>query len=160
MTRWVEGYCEGKVVKVTQALYNDDFIPDFYIDEQYNIYEEKYGYESNVMNLKKHSFNKNDKYPCIRVREWGVLKNYKIHRIVASTFMPIWCLDNPPVGIDEESWSVLRTLSGFMSTLYDILQINHIDHDPWNYKLSNLEWCTAKANIKKAHEHYGHGVYA
>jgi len=47
-------------------------------------------------------------------------KNYYIHRLLALNFIP-----NPN----------------------NYPQVNHIDADTTNYKLSNLEWCTAKGNI-------------
>ena len=51
----------------------------------------------------------------------GVRKNHYIHRLVAETFIP-----NPD----------------------NLPQVNHIDYDRRNNKVSNLEWVTAKDNLE------------
>lgn len=53
----------------------------------------------------------------------GEKKNFKVHRLVAMTF-----LDNPN----------------------NLPQINHIDGNKSNNHISNLEWCTASQNLKHA----------
>lgn len=57
-----------------------------------------------------------------------VAVRYNVHRLIAITFLPN--PDNLPV-------------------------INHIDGDPGNNKIDNLEWCTQKHNIKHAREVLG-----
>lgn len=60
-------------------------------------------------------------YPtvCLAVSP-GVCKHFRVHRLVAITFLP-----NPQ----------------------NLPQVNHKDQDKFNSHLSNLEWCTAKYNI-------------
>ena len=60
-------------------------------------------------------------YPtvCLAVSP-GVCKHFRVHRLVAITFLP-----NP----------------------LNLPQVNHKDQDKFNPHLSNLEWCTAKYNI-------------
>lgn len=57
--------------------------------------------------------------------EKGVIKRHLIHRLVAENF-----IDNP--------------------NNYKI--INHIDNNPSNNRVENLEWCTQSHNIKYAYE--------
>lgn len=61
-----------------------------------------------------------------KVVNLGRGKQYKVHRLVLSTF--------DPVG----NW--------------ESLQVNHIDGDKTNNALSNLEWCTGKENIHHANK--------
>jgi len=60
-------------------------------------------------------------YQIINLRKEGKRKSYLIHRLVAEEFL------NNPEGLS---------------------QVNHIDKDSTNNRLDNLEWCTAKYNIK------------
>ena len=68
--------------------------------------------QSNVMN-----------YQCVSLRKNNKAKMFKIHRLVAQTFIP-----NPS----------------------NLPQVNHKDGNKLNNKLNNLEWCTASENIKHA----------
>lgn len=59
-------------------------------------------------------------YKTVNLWNNGQKKTYKIHRLVAKTFIP-----NPN----------------------NYLVINHIDENKMNNDISNLEWCTQKHNI-------------
>ena len=58
-------------------------------------------------------------YYFVNLSKNGIVKNFKIHRLVATAF-----IDNPS----------------------NYPQINHKDEDKTNNKASNLEWCTNKYN--------------
>ncbi len=60
-------------------------------------------------------------YYFVNLSKNGIVKNFKIHRLVANAF-----IDNPN----------------------NYPQINHIDEDKTNNKASNLEWCNSKHNIR------------
>lgn len=59
-------------------------------------------------------------YLYVRLSKYNISKCFKVHRLVANSF-----LQNP----------------------YELPFINHIDENKTNNRLSNLEWCTAKYNL-------------
>lgn len=73
---------------------------------------------------KKRTFNKGG-YPQIRIRLDGKERQYSVHRLVAEAFIPN--PDNKP-------------------------QVNHIDGNKQNPSADNLEWVTAKENVRHAVE--------
>ena len=74
-------------------------------------------HKRNKNNLK--TIKKDTGYLQIRIRVDGKNRTFKIHRLVASSFVPN--PDNKPF-------------------------VNHIDNDRTNNNASNLEWCTPKEN--------------
>ena len=100
---------------------------DVYDDDRYEV--SNFG---RVRNKKK----SNILVPQLNKREggryrvtYGSKRDY-VHRIVARSFF----------GGDD-----------YDATNYDNLQVNHIDGNPANNHLSNLEWCTPKENIRHAY---------
>ena len=71
------------------------------------------------------------------------IKFYK-HKLVMYHFRP---LENHPedIGITKEEWSVLPPR--VIEIIKRSIQINHIDHNHGNCKLSNLEWVDSIENI-------------
>lgn len=67
--------------------------------------------------------NKQHGYKCVSIRLNGVKRDLNVHRIVLSTFNPI------------EGW--------------EKLEVNHINHNPSDNSLENLEWVTRSENIQK-----------
>ena len=65
-------------------------------------------------------------YSQVSLSKDGVAHHYMVHRLVAEAFIP-----NPK----------------------HLPQVNHKDEDKTNNRLSNLEWCTVKYNIR-----YGSGI--
>ena len=68
------------------------------------------------------SFKKGN-YTRVKLSLDGIVKKYSIHRLVALTFIP-----NP----------------------LQLPEVNHIDGNPTNNQVSNLEWCTRKHNMEHA----------
>lgn len=62
-----------------------------------------------------------DGYLKLSLCKDGKRKNYRIHRLIAKTYLP------NPTGLPE---------------------VNHIDEDKTNNALPNLEWCTAAYNVR------------
>lgn len=77
-----------------------------------------------VFSVRRNKFlkpsNNKDNYRQVVLYKNGKPKTCKIHRIVATAFLP-----NP----------------------LHLPQVNHKDENPSNNKLENLEWCTAKYNV-------------
>ena len=82
----------------------------------------KYGAKT-LCTISRTGRNKN--YCTVSCRLDGKQKHFYVHRLVAEAFIP-----NP----------------------LNLPQINHIDGDPTNNHVSNLEWCTPKQNIDHAYQ--------
>ena len=67
---------------------------------------------------------KDGKYRCVTAFVSGKQKHFYVHRLVAEAFLP-----NP----------------------LNLPMVNHLDGDPSNNKVTNLEWCTAKENTQHAY---------
>lgn len=87
---------------------------------------------SNLGRVKRKSFTKEDRilkpelrtgYPSIQICLNGKRKHARIHRLVATAFIP-----NPD----------------------NLPQVNHKDRDRTNNRVDNLEWCEEKYNLSHA----------
>ena len=74
--------------------------------------------------LKVHHFTgNNQKYCYVVLSKDGFTRNVLVHRLVAGAFLP---------------------------NIHNLPEVNHIDGNPDNNCVENLEWVTAKENIHKA----------
>ena len=73
-----------------------------------------------------------------------------IHKLVANTHMPID--DFPPTRIADSYQSLPEPIKQWIR---ETVIINHIDHDPTNNDISNLEYVTPRENCHKAVKQYG-----
>ena len=82
--------------------------------------------KNKVLILKQSFKNKRGyNYPTVNLYDkYGKGKSYRVHRLVAETFIP-----NP----------------------YNLPCVNHIDGDKTNNNVSNLEWCSYSENTKHAY---------
>jgi len=72
------------------------------------------------------------------------------HKMIMDTWKPLY--DNPPVGVSWEDWKIARDLPTIYDTISKSLAIDHIDDDPTNNHVDNLERVTQWDNnphIKK-----------
>ena len=74
----------------------------------------------------------------------------KLHKLVMDTWKPLY--DTPPKGTIWEDWKIARDLPTIYDTISKSLAIDHIDDDPTNNHVDNLERVTQWDNnphIKK-----------
>lgn len=84
---------------------------------------------SKVTNKLATTFKNDRGYIIAKIYLNGRIKNERVHRLVAMTFIP-----NPN----------------------NYPQVNHLDYDRTNNRVENLEWCTGEQNIKHSLPHF-HG---
>lgn len=91
---------------------------------------------SNLGNIKSMRNNKNlstkslrGGYPSVGLSNGQINKTFKVHILVANTFM----IDNKPKSTKR-------------------LIVNHKDGNKVNFKLDNLEWLTESGNVRHAYE--------
>ena len=81
---------------------------------------------SKITNEISRPFKNENGYLIVKIYLNGMMKNERVHRLVALTFIP-----NP--------------------NKYP--QVNHIDYDKTNNRVDNLEWCTGEQNLLHSIEH-------
>ena len=73
------------------------------------------------------------------------IASFPMHKLVMWHFN--WLDDKPEqIGISKEEWLSMPERARVI--IRQSLEINHIDHDPTNNKLSNLEWVTKVENAQ------------
>jgi len=79
-----------------------------------------------------------------------VRKNVYIHQLVMHTFKPLELF--PPDEL-KDCWHMIPNPA--KNWIKNTITINHIDHNPFNNHISNLEYVTQMQNSRKAIEFYG-----
>ena len=82
--------------------------------------------------------------------EGRVVRNCKLHRIVMETFKP---LEQFPPKRLKNDWNIAP--DSFKSWVKETALVNHIDHNPDNNHIDNLEWMTPRENSRSAIKMYG-----
>lgn len=116
------GFCISKLVVKSFGLPTEEGEEWRDIEGHENYQVSNFGRVRNVETgriLKQTDTNKNKKYKRVCIEKG---KLHLVHRLVAQAFLP-----NP----DPEH----------------LTQINHIDENPYNNHINNLEWCDARYNI-------------
>lgn len=81
--------------------------------------------DGGLRELAQHGIGRGRRYLCVKPSINGKQRTFYVHRLVAEAFLP-----NPK----------------------NFPQINHIDGNPHNNNVDNLEWCTASHNIRHAYD--------
>ena len=91
----------------------------------------------------------------------NINKTMYIHTMVMDAFKPM--SQNPPERLAEEWFQVItpdmvgqpRIPEHYKRYIREGSIVNHIDHNPENNAIWNLEWCTPMENSHAANEYYG-----
>ncbi len=90
-------------------------------EENYLVSSDGRIYSLKTKRILKNMVQSNKRYFYVALSKNGFVKNYRVHRLVATAFIP-----------NKESKE----------------QVNHIDFDVFNNKVENLEWATISENMK------------
>lgn len=97
--------------------------------------------------------NSTNPYPKIGFYHKGSVKTRLVHRLVCET----WNQIPMPNELQKVNWDSIPEKD--RNILFEFLyhceryQVNHIDHDIYNFRADNLEWVTVKENQRKYQEY-------
>lgn len=131
-------------------VYRGEVIPYYYIDENGYVYSTKRGYYHQLSVQNGDSYNP---YPKVGITVNGKQKTINLHRLVCETYHP-----RPlPDLLTKKQWNSIdkeiRNIILEHIQHADRYQVNHIDHDHYNFHPSNLEWVTVTENQQKYQDH-------
>ena len=89
-------------------------------------------------------------YSKKRHSDSNVLRNLSVHQLVMGAFRP---MDDYPPDRLKDCWNVIP--EDAKTWIKECVYINHIDHDPSNNHVDNLEYVTPRENTRAAVKHYG-----
>lgn len=129
-----------------QAVYNGHVLKGYRVDSNGNIWS----FKRDTPRIKTPNNSPAAKgYPRCGFYINGKTRGVPIHRIVAESLIPIPL----PTGFRKSIWKQMNEAE--KAVLMQVFEVNHIDHNTYNYHPSNLEWVTRKENRDKAYIHYG-----
>jgi len=135
----------GRIVKNTGS---------YFYDPSYScpINPQKRGNRSTQYFVKKMTFPVDffDDYSYSSNNSITCRKTVSIHKLVMDAFKPI---DLFPPDRLKECWSQIPDEA--KKWINETIIINHIDHNPQNNCIDNLEWVTHRENTRAAVEYYG-----
>ena len=92
-------------------------------------------------------------YQYVRASNCTVSRDCSMHELVMGAFRP---MDEYPPDRLKEDWN--STPESAKTWIKESVYINHIDHDPSNNRVDNLEYVTPRENARAAIRHYGGNV--
>jgi hypothetical protein len=149
----MKGYYVTNTGRVFSALVNSPTLVDGRIVSNKKVISET------KKELKVYPKSKTVPYLCVNIyyRENDIDYDYKfkqkailVHQLVMTAFKPI--SEYPPKRL-ENYWK--DTPEDIKKWIAESVFINHIDHDPTNNHIDNLEYVTPRENSRKAIKHYG-----
>jgi len=128
------------------VVVDGNVIEDYAIDKDGNIWSSRTG--TQWKKLRPAGANGPSNYPRVSLRiSTEKSKTFFVHRLVCEAFHKF----PHPDGVSKSEWN--KTPASVKKLLNGTYQVNHIDHDHFNFHPSNLEWVTVKANAKKYQQH-------
>lgn len=88
-------------------------------------------------------------YPGTEFQVKGKSIGADLHRVIAENYLPF----PRPSNFSAKVWK--ETPVEVKNYIKSLMFVNHIDHNKYNWHLDNLEWATAKENVRATHKHYG-----
>ena len=143
---------------VRPLRFKNMILEDYGVDsETGDIWSFKYPKHPKIMTASPRNPNQpKTNYPCVgltdpqfKKRSNGQSVNViNVHLLVAHTLLEIPI----PEGVTEKEWK--RTPMSMKTACLGIYQVNHIDHDKFNYRPDNLNYKTPSDNSQEAIKHY------